>query len=162
MSTYRVGQGFDVHPLAAGRRLIIGGVVIPYHKGLVGYSDADVLIHAVCDAILGAAGLQDIGHYFPPSDPRYKDADSSILLSQVLEEMLKAGFTAVENIDCVVMAEKPKLNPHVPAMKRRIAEVLSISERQVAIKATTCEKLGFVGREEGIAASAVCLISRHD
>lgn len=162
MSTFRVGQGFDVHPLTAGRRMIIGGVLIPYSKGLVGYSDADVLIHAVCDAVLGACGLPDIGHYFPPSDPRYKDADSSILLSQVYEEMLKAGFTAVENLDCVVMAEKPKLSPHIPAMKRRIAEVLRISEKQIAIKATTCEKLGFVGREEGIAASAVCLISRHD
>ncbi len=162
MSTYRVGQGFDVHPLTAGRRMILGGVLIPYSKGLVGYSDADVLIHAVCDAVLGACGLPDIGHFFPPSDPRFKDADSSILLSQVYEEMLKAGFTAVENLDCVVMAEKPKLSPHIPAMKRRIAEVLRISEKQIAIKATTCEKLGFVGREEGIAASAVCLISRHD
>ena len=162
MTSYRVGQGFDVHPLTAGRRLIIGGVVIPHGKGLGGHSDADVLIHAVCDALLGAAGLPDIGHYFPPSDPRYKDADSSILLSQVFEEILKAGFTAIENIDCVVMAEKPKLIPHVPAMKRRIAEVLGITEKQIAIKATTCEKLGFVGREEGIAASAVCLISRHD
>jgi 2-C-methyl-D-erythritol 2,4-cyclodiphosphate synthase len=162
VSSYRVGQGFDVHPLASGRRLIIGGVLIPHGKGLIGYSDADVLIHAVCDALLGAAGLPDIGYYFPPSDPRYKDADSSILLSQVYEEILKAGFTTIENIDCVVMAEKPKLHLHIPAMKRRMAEVLRITEGRIAIKATTCEKLGFVGREEGIAASAVCLISRHD
>lgn len=162
MISYRVGQGFDVHPLASGRRLIIGGVLIPFNKGLVGHSDADVLIHAVCDALLGAAGLPDIGHHFPPSDPRYKDADSSILLSQVYEEILKAGFSTIENIDCVIMAEKPKLSPHIPAMKRRLAEVLRIAESQIAVKATTCEKLGFIGREEGIAASAVCLISRHD
>jgi len=162
LSSFRVGQGFDVHPLVAGRKMVLGGVVIPSPKGLLGYSDADVLMHAICDALLGAAGLPDIGQYFPPSDPRFKDADSSILLSQVCEELLKAGFEAIVNIDCVVMAERPKLNPHIPAMKKRIAEVLRISESQIAIKATTCEKLGFVGREEGIAASAVCLISRHD
>lgn len=162
MSTVRVGQGFDVHPLVAGRKMVLGGVVIPSPKGLLGFSDADVLIHAICDALLGAAGLPDIGQYFPPSDPRYKDADSSILLSQVLEELFKAGYDSIVNIDCIVMAERPKINPHVPAMKRRIAEVLQITESQIGIKATTCEKLGFVGREEGIAASAVCLISRHD
>ena len=162
MSSFRVGQGFDVHPLAAGRRMIIGGVVIPSSKGLLGYSDADVLIHAICDALLGAAGLPDIGQYFPPSDPRFKDADSSILLSQVKEELLKTGYDEIVNLDCVIMAERPKLNPHIPAMKKRLAEILRITESQIAIKATTCEKLGFVGREEGIAASAVCLISRHD
>lgn len=162
MSTFRIGQGFDVHPLVGGRKMVLGGVVIPSHKGLLGYSDADVIIHAICDALLGAAGLPDIGQYFPPSDPRFKDADSSILLSQVVEELLKAGYESIVNIDCVVMAERPKINPHIPAMKKRLAEILRIAEGQIGIKATTCEKLGFIGREEGIAASAVCLISRHD
>ena len=162
MPKMRVGQGFDIHPLMVGRRLILGGVEIAFEKGLEGHSDADVLLHAISDALLGAAGLPDIGQYFPPSDPKYKNADSIELLKQVLGEIRKAGFNAIINIDATIMAERPKLNPHIPAMKKRIAQALGIAEDQIAIKATTCEKLGFVGREEGIAASAVCLISAHD
>jgi 2-C-methyl-D-erythritol 2,4-cyclodiphosphate synthase len=162
MRKIRIGHGFDVHPLVVGRKLVIGGVTIPFEKGLDGHSDADVLLHAICDALLGAAGLQDIGCYFPPHDPRYKDADSLKLLAQVKDKVFEQGFTKIENIDAVIMAERPKLNPHISEMKKRIAVILGVSEDCVGIKATTCEKLGFVGREEGIAASAVCLISAHD
>lgn len=151
---YRSGIGFDVHRLVEGRKCIIGGVDIPYEKGLLGHSDADVLLHAISDALLGAAGLGDIGTYFPDTDPAYKGADSLKLLARVGEEVKKAGFEIV-NIDSVVMCERPKVNPHREQMKENIARVLDIKISQVGIKGTTTEKLGFTGRGEGIAAQAV-------
>jgi 2-C-methyl-D-erythritol 2,4-cyclodiphosphate synthase len=159
MNKIRVGTGFDVHRLVEGRKLILGGVQIPYEKGLLGHSDADVLLHAIADALLGAAGLPDIGHFFPPDDPAYKDADSLKLLAEARRAVASAGFPQIINIDSVIMAERPKLLGHIPQMKIRIAEVLGITPDQVGIKATTTEKLGFVGREEGIAATAICLIA---
>jgi 2-C-methyl-D-erythritol 2,4-cyclodiphosphate synthase len=158
MDNLRIGHGFDVHRLVTGRPLILGGVKVPFEKGLAGHSDADVLLHAVCDALLGAAGLEDIGHYFPPSDPQWKDADSTELLSRVRTSVAEAGCYGIENIDVVIMAERPKLAEFIPKMKGRMADILGIEDAQIGIKATTCEKLGFIGREEGIAASAVCLI----
>jgi 2-C-methyl-D-erythritol 2,4-cyclodiphosphate synthase len=158
----RIGHGFDVHRLVPGRKLMLGGVEIPFELGLLGHSDADVLLHAVADALLGAAVLGDIGKHFPPSDPKYKDADSSVLLGQVVAVVRKAGFSDIHNVDCIVMAERPRLSEHINAMRQRLADILSVSIDAVSIKATTCEGLGFVGREEGIAASAVCLISSHD
>lgn len=160
MTNLRVGNGFDVHQLVKGRDLIIGGVKIDYEKGLKGHSDADVLIHAIIDALLGAAGLADIGQYFPPDDEKYKDIQSTELLESVLAELILAGFVIV-NIDAVIMAEKPKMNPIIPEMKERISTILKITKSQINIKATTTEKLGFVGREEGIAASAVCLLEKN-
>lgn len=151
---YRSGIGFDVHRLIEGRKCIIGGVDIPYEKGLLGHSDADVLLHAISDALLGAAGLGDIGTYFPDTDPAYEGADSLKLLARVGEEVKKAGFEIV-NIDSVVMCERPKVNPHREQMKENIARVLGIKISQVGIKGTTTEKLGFTGRGEGIAAQAV-------
>lgn len=151
---YRSGIGFDVHRLVEGRKCIIGGVDIPYEKGLLGHSDADVLLHAISDALLGAAGLGDIGTYFPDTDPTYEGADSLKLLARVGEEVKKAGFEIV-NIDSVVMCERPKVNPHREQMKENIARVLGIKISQVGIKGTTTEKLGFTGRGEGIAAQAV-------
>ncbi len=151
---YRSGIGFDVHRLVEGRKCIIGGVDIPYEKGLLGHSDADVLLHAISDALLGAAGLGDIGTYFPDTDPAYEGADSCKLLGRVGEEVKKAGFEIV-NIDSVVMCERPKVNPHREQMKENIARVLGIKISQVGIKGTTTEKLGFTGRGEGIAAQAV-------
>lgn len=162
MHRLRIGHGFDVHAFAENRRLIIGGVNIPYDRGLAGHSDADVLLHAIADALLGAAGLDDIGRQFPPTDPAYRDADSSELLLRVLEMIVDVGFTSIINIDTIIMAEKPRLNPYVQAMRERIADLLGIDPSRIGIKATTTERLGFVGREEGIAASAVCLISAHD
>ncbi len=159
MKNLRIGHGFDVHPLVEGRALIIGGVKIPHEKGLGGHSDADVLLHAVMDALLGAAGLPDIGQQFPPSDKAYKNADSALLLERVVRLVKDAGFSKVLNIDAIIMAEAPRMNPHIPAMKETIARILGIAAEQVSIKATTTERLGFVGREEGIAASAVCLIA---
>ncbi len=161
MVEYRVGQGFDVHAFAAGRKLIIGGVVIDFEKGLAGHSDADVLLHAICDALLGAAGLEDIGHHFPPHDAAYKDADSIQLLKTVHKKIMLSGWTDIENIDATIMAERPHLQKHIPEMQNNIARTLSIDPARINIKATTTEKLGFVGREEGIAASAVCLIKKH-
>ncbi len=159
MNKLRVGHGFDVHPFAACRRLVVGGVVIPYERGLMGHSDADVLLHAIADALLGAAGLPDIGQHFPPTDERYRDADSGKLLAEVCRMVHRAGFPVIHNIDAVIMAERPQMNPHIAQMKTNIAAVLGIDETRVGLKATTTEKLGFVGRGEGIAASAVCLIS---
>jgi 2-C-methyl-D-erythritol 2,4-cyclodiphosphate synthase len=161
MDNLRIGHGFDVHRLVTGRPLIIGGVRIPFDKGLFGHSDADVLLHAICDALLGATGLPDIGHYFPPTDIRWKGADSMMLLEQVHSLVFEAGCAKILNVDAVIMAESPRMVEFIAAMKGRIAGVLKIETGQVGIKATTCEKLGFVGREEGIAASAVCLISVH-
>lgn len=154
---FRTGIGFDVHQLVEGRKCIIGGVEIPHHKGLLGHSDADVLVHAICDALLGAAGLGDIGTFFPDDDSAYKDVDSLILLRDVRAKIVAMGFQIV-NIDSVVMAERPKLKPHRDSMKQRMAQVLDISPDLVGVKATTTEKLGFTGREEGIAAQAVATL----
>lgn len=151
---FRTGIGFDVHQLVEGRKCIIGGVEIPHEKGLLGHSDADVLVHAICDALLGAAGLGDIGTFFPDDDPAFKGIDSLILLARVREQIEKRGFQIV-NVDSVVMAERPKLKPHREVMKARMAEVLGVSPDLVGVKATTTEKLGFTGRQEGIAAQAV-------
>ena len=159
MSDLRIGHGYDVHRLVTGRKLIIGGVEIEFEKGLEGHSDADVLLHAIADAILGALSLPDIGQQFPPTDEQYKDADSLELLRQVGRLGLEYGLKEIVNLDCILMAEQPKLNPHIPAMRDKIAVVLGVDSSRVGLKATTCEGLGFVGREEGIAASAVCLIS---
>ena len=158
----RIGHGFDVHQLVKGRDLVIGGVTIAFDRGLAGHSDADVLLHAVMDALLGAAALGDIGRHFPPSNPAFEDADSCELLRQVGALVRQAGFNVIVNIDVTVMAERPPMAPHIPDMRKRISDILDIDLSQVNIKATTTEKLGFVGREEGIAASAVCLISKDE
>ena len=155
----RIGNGFDVHALVAGRRLVIGGVTIPYERGLDGHSDADVLLHAVCDAILGALGHGDIGRQFPDSDPAYKDADSRALLRSVWQRALDAGY-ALGNVDATVMAQAPKLAPYVAEMVANIAADLDASAQQVNVKATTTENLGFTGRGEGMAALATVLLVR--
>ena len=160
-SVARVGVGYDVHPLVAGRPCIIGGVLIPHDKGPDGHSDADVLLHAVMDALLTAAGLPDIGHLFPPNDPAYAGADSAKLLLIVKERIEEKGFS-VANISATVMAEKPKLSDHIPSMEKRIATLLSLSEDRVTIAATTTEKLGIVGEEKGIAAEAVALLKEDN
>ncbi len=153
----RIGTGYDVHKLVDDRKLIIGGVEIPYEKGLLGHSDADVLLHAVMDALLGAAGLGDIGLHFPDNDPKYEGADSMKLLEAV-EELLEEKGYIVSNIDCTIICQAPKLRPYIDTMRCNIANALGIFEDQVNVKATTEEHLGFTGRGEGIAAEAVCLI----
>ncbi|MGC9530519.1 MAG: 2-C-methyl-D-erythritol 2,4-cyclodiphosphate synthase [Candidatus Bipolaricaulaceae bacterium] len=153
----RVGLGIDFHRLTAGRRLVLGGVEIPWQVGLAGHSDADVLLHAVCDALLGAAALGDIGHHFPPEDDRFAGIDSSQLLARVRELVAGSGYRPLQ-VDAVVLADRPKLAPHLPAMQARIAEVLGVEPGQVSVKATTCEGMGPVGRGEGMAAWAVALI----
>lgn len=153
----RIGTGFDVHRLEAGRPLILGGVEIPFDKGLAGHSDADVLAHAVCDAILGAAALGDIGTHFPDSDARYAGADSLDLLRKVVAMAAGRGLVP-HNVDTVVIAERPKLAPHVAEMRKRLAAALGLPEDSVGVKATTSEGLGFTGRGEGIAAQAVCTL----
>jgi 2-C-methyl-D-erythritol 2,4-cyclodiphosphate synthase len=153
----RIGHGFDVHALVVGRKCIIGGVEIAHEKGLDGHSDADVLLHAICDALLGAAALGDIGKHFPPSDNAYKNADSRVLLRHVVV-LLKAKNFVVNNIDATVICEAPKLSPHTAQMCANIAIDCNVDASQVNIKATTTEKLGFTGRGEGIAAEAVCTI----
>jgi 2-C-methyl-D-erythritol 2,4-cyclodiphosphate synthase len=155
--TIRIGNGFDVHALIAGRRLVLGGVTIPYELGLDGHSDADALLHAIIDAILGALALGDIGTHFPDSDARWKDADSRVLLRHVADLAAAQGF-AVENLDSTVIAQAPKLAPHVPQMRANIAADLGCDVKQVSIKATTTERLGFAGRGEGIAALATVLL----
>ena len=159
MAGFRIGHGYDVHRLVEGRPLILGGVTIPYQTGLLGHSDADVLIHAVMDALLGAAGLPDIGHQFPDTDPRYRGADSRVLLRRVADLLEDAGY-AVGNIDVTVIAQAPKLSPHLEKMRTNIAEDLKAALEQVNIKATTEEHLGFTGKGEGIAAHSVCLLYR--
>ena len=154
----RIGQGFDVHALVSGRKLVIGGVEIAYYKGLEGHSDADVLLHAICDALLGAAALGDIGRHFPDTDERYRGADSRGLLRAVAGEVKKAGFTVV-NVDATILAQAPRMAPHVAKMVANIASDLGIAEKDVNVKATTTEQLGFIGRGEGIAAQAVALIA---
>jgi len=161
MKGYRVGQGFDVHALATGRRLVLGGVEIAYERGLAGHSDADVLVHAVIDALLGAAALGDIGRHFPDSDPKYKGADSRLLLREVRAMLAKARLRP-HNVDATVVAQAPRLAPHVDAMAANIAADLGIPRARVNVKATTTEHLGFAGRGEGIAAMAVALIEEED
>ncbi len=153
----RIGNGYDIHQLVAGRPLILAGVNIPHSQGLLGHSDADVLVHATMDAMLGALGLGDIGHYFPPSDPKWKGADSMILLQQVAEIIFSQGWQ-IGNIDSTVVAENPKLKPYLKLMRSNLAKTLKIEESQISIKATTNEKLGPVGREEGICAYVVILL----
>lgn len=149
-----VGIGYDVHALAAGRKLILGGVEIPHTKGLDGHSDADALMHAICDAILGALGEADIGHFFPNTDARWKNAPSKVFLQEAAVQVSKRGGRIV-NVDATVIAQAPKIFPHITAMKKNIAAALGVSEKQIGVKATTNEGLGFAGREEGIAAMAV-------
>lgn len=155
----RIGNGYDIHRLTTDRRLILGGVEIPHELGLLGHSDADVLTHAIMDAMLGALSLGDIGHYFPPTDPQWAGADSLVLLSQVNQLIQTQGWR-IGNIDSVIVAERPKLKPHIKTMRDRLAEILELQPDQIGIKATTNEKLGPVGREEGIAAYAVALLER--
>ena len=159
MINFRIGHGYDVHKLVEGRSLIIGGVDIPYEKGLLGHSDADVLLHAISDALLGAAALGDIGKHFPDTDEAYKGADSLVLLSRVGEILKKAGYKPA-NIDSTVIAQAPKLAPHIENMRKNIAKALGIELDAVSVKATTEERLGFSGRGEGIAAHAVCIIEK--
>jgi 2-C-methyl-D-erythritol 2,4-cyclodiphosphate synthase len=159
VSALRVGQGFDVHPLVRGRSLIIGGVTIPFELGLDGHSDADVLLHAVTDAILGAAGLGDIGRHFPDTDPAYRGADSRALLRECVKRVAQAGYRVV-NVDSTIIAQAPKMAPHIPQMVAHIAGDLGIASNAVNVKAKTTEHLGFAGRGEGIAAEAIALVER--
>lgn len=155
----RVGHGYDVHRLVEGRKLILGGVEIPWEKGLLGHSDADVLVHAVMDALLGAAGLWDIGHAFPDNDPAYAGIDSMLLLARVRDMLTEKGY-AVGNVDATILAQRPKLAGHIPQMRRNIAQVLGVEEDCINVKATTEEGLGFTGAGEGMAAHAVALLVR--
>ncbi|QCK13537.1 2-C-methyl-D-erythritol 2,4-cyclodiphosphate synthase [Mangrovivirga cuniculi] len=155
----RVGYGYDVHKLEEGHDFILGGIKIPHDKGAVGHSDADVLIHVICDALLGAANLRDIGYHFADTDPKFKGIDSKILLKDVIGLVSQKGYT-IGNIDATICLQKPKVNPHIPEMKKVLAEVMSIDEDDISIKATTTEKLGFVGEEKGVSAHAVVLIQK--
>ncbi len=157
MSALRIGTGFDVHPLVEGRPLLLGGVRIPHSHGLQGHSDADVLLHAVTDALLGAAALGDLGRFFPPDDPRFAGADSAVLLGEVVESVRAEGWRP-GNVDCTIIAERPRLAPHLPRMRANLAGMLRLPEDRVSVKATTTEGLGFTGRGEGIAAQAVVLL----
>ena len=153
----RIGQGFDVHALVEGRSLVVGGVTIPFEKGLAGHSDADVLVHAICDALLGAAALGDIGLYFPDADPRHRNADSRVFLREVGKKVRRAGF-AIANVDATVIAQAPKMAPHTSAMVANLAADLEIEPSRVNVKAKTAERLGAIGRGEGIAAEAIALL----
>lgn len=157
LTSIRVGNGFDVHRLVEERELWLGGVKVPYHLGLLGHSDSDVALHALCDALLGAAAMRDIGYHFPDTAPAYKDADSRALLRRVKELLAEKGYS-IGNVDVTIMAQAPKLLPHIPVMIERIADDLGLGVDAVSVKATTTEKLGFTGRGEGIAASATALI----
>ena len=161
MNAMRIGHGYDVHALVPGRRLILGGVDIPHSHGLLGHSDADALLHAITDAVLGAAGLGDIGALFPDTDPAFKDADSSELLRRALARVAEAGWRVI-NVDSTVVAQRPKIAPHVAAMRRNIAQRLGVDDNAVNVKGKTTEHLGFAGRGEGIAAYAVVLLERRD
>ena len=154
----RIGFGYDVHPFAEGRELRLGGIRVSHPNGLKGHSDADVLIHAICDALLGAANMRDIGYCFPDSSDEYKGIDSKLLLLETMRMIREAGYE-LGNIDTTIVAEQPKLNPHIPEMQKTLAEVMHVPVDAISIKATTTEKLGFTGREEGIAAYAVALIN---
>lgn len=156
----RVGLGFDVHALQEGKDFILGGINLPSKKGAVGHSDADVLIHAICDALLGAANLRDIGYHFANEDNRWKDMDSRFFLEQVTAMLHEKGWV-VQNVDATICLEKPKINPHIDTMKKVLAPLMRITEEDISIKATTSERLGYVGREEGVNAMAVALISRY-
>lgn len=156
----RVGFGFDVHPIKEGVDFWLGGVKLDYHKGAVGHSDADVLIHAICDALLGAANLRDIGVHFPNTSAEFKQIDSKILLSKVVELIKQEGYS-IGNIDATICLENPKINPHVASMKMALADAMNIEEGDISIKATTNEKLGYVGREEGVCAYAVTIIQKN-
>ena len=156
----RIGQGYDVHRLTEDRELWLGGIKIPHNKGLLGHSDADVLIHAICDALLGAANLRDIGYHFPDNREDFKNIDSKILLRQTVELLREKGFE-IGNIDSIICAQQPKLSPFIETMQQTLAQVMKISPEDISIKATTTEKLGFTGREEGIAAFAVVLIEKR-
>ena len=156
---YRVGEGYDVHKLVEGRDLILGNVKVPYEKGLLGHSDADVLLHAICDALLGAAHMRDIGYHFPDTASEYEMIDSKILLKKTVDLIATKGYT-VGNIDATICAERPKMKNHIPAMQKCIADVIGIDEEDVSVKATTTEKLGFTGRQEGISAYATVLIQK--
>ncbi|MCS6973186.1 MAG: 2-C-methyl-D-erythritol 2,4-cyclodiphosphate synthase [Cyclobacteriaceae bacterium] len=156
---FRVGFGFDVHPLKENHPFYLGGIRLESAKGAAGHSDADVLLHALCDALLGAAGLRDIGFHFPNTDPQWKGKDSRYFLQEVMQKLKEKGWQVV-NVDCTVCLERPKINPHIPAMKAVLAPLLGIGEDAVSIKATTNEQLGYVGREEGVCAYAVCLIQQ--
>jgi len=158
--TMRVGIGYDVHPLVRGRPLVIGGIVIPFERGLAGHSDADVLLHAVADALLGASAQGDLGQHYPNTDPRYRDSSSVELLEGVVALMVRLGYRVV-NVDAVIIAEAPKLAPFITAMRTTIGKVLRIAESDVSVKATTHEGLGTLGRGEGIAAQAVCIITQE-
>ncbi|MFL5765376.1 MAG: 2-C-methyl-D-erythritol 2,4-cyclodiphosphate synthase [Bacteroidia bacterium] len=155
----RVGFGFDVHQLREGYPLWLGGVELQHVKGAVGHSDADVLIHAICDALLGAAGMRDIGFHFPDTSAEFKGIDSKILLKRVMELLVKEGYS-VGNIDCTLVLERPKINPHIESMRSKLASVMNVEVSDIAIKATTNEKMGYVGREEGVCAYAVALIQK--
>jgi 2-C-methyl-D-erythritol 2,4-cyclodiphosphate synthase len=155
----RVGFGFDVHQLKEGKELWLGGIKLSHTKGAVGHSDADVLIHAICDALLGAAGMRDIGFHFPDTSSEFKGIDSKILLARVWELLKKEGYS-IGNIDCTLVMEQPKINPHIDEMKKTLAAILNIDLSDIGIKATTNEKMGFVGREEGVCAYAVALIQK--
>jgi 2-C-methyl-D-erythritol 2,4-cyclodiphosphate synthase len=154
---FRIGQGYDCHALVEGRKLIIGGVDIPHHVGLLGHSDADVLLHAITDSILGAAALGDIGKHFPDTDPEFKGADSRKLLKEAAKRVVATGYN-IGNIDCTIIAQRPKMAPHIPSMRANIAEDLGVDISQVNVKAKTNEKLGYLGREEGIAAESIALL----
>jgi 2-C-methyl-D-erythritol 2,4-cyclodiphosphate synthase len=158
---FRIGHGYDVHPFAEGRELWLGGVNIPHHAGLEGHSDADVLLHALADALLGALALPDIGHLFPNTDERWRGADSKVLLAMVGQKVRESGYT-ISNVDTTLVAEVPKIAPYTEDMRKAIATALQLSTEQVGIKATTNEKLGFIGRQEGIAAFAVALLIKQD
>lgn len=159
MSKIRVGFGFDVHQLKEGHPFVLGGVTLQHHSGAYGHSDADVLLHAICDALLGAANLRDIGYHFSNKDDRWKGISSLILLQEVIRLLQEKGW-AVGNIDAMVCLEEPKINPHIPDMKSNISKAIGISEEDISIKATTNEQMGFIGRQEGIVAYAVCLIEK--
>ncbi len=159
MNTIRTGCGYDLHRLSEGRKLVLGGVVIPFEKGLEGHSDADVLLHAITDALLGAAAMGDIGSHFPDTDPAWKGADSRVLLRKTVELISEKGYR-IGNVDSTVVAERPKLRPHIDRMRACIAEDLGVETDAVSVKATTSERIGMIGREEGICAMAVCLLFR--
>ncbi|MDN3205020.1 2-C-methyl-D-erythritol 2,4-cyclodiphosphate synthase [Algoriphagus sediminis] len=157
MQKFRIGFGYDVHQLQPENEFWLGGIKLDYHLGAVGHSDADVLIHVICDAVLGAANMRDIGYHFSDQDPKFKGIDSKILLKEVMDLVRKEGYE-IGNIDTTICLQKPKINPHIPAMKKCLSEVMNVAEEDISIKATTTERLGFVGREEGVSAYCAALI----
>jgi len=157
MQKFRIGFGYDVHQLQPENKFWLGGIKLDYHLGAVGHSDADVLIHVICDAVLGAANMRDIGYHFSDQDPKFKGIDSKILLKEVMDLIRKEGYE-IGNIDTTICLQKPKVNPHIPAMKKCLSEVMKVAEEDISIKATTTERLGFVGREEGVSAYCAALI----